>query len=185
MFSIDLEIWIAILIMTAMPVAMITDLTARRIPNLLTFPLLAAAILTRVLLQGWPGLALAVTGAFIAPIVLVLLHAGKRPGMGDLKLAAGVGAALGPITAVACMLATAVIGGVLAVVWMMKPGGMLADVLPACIPWISGSRKDESGERSSSTTSAPLTMPYAVAIGLGAFLILAVRSWTDHEVWFL
>lgn len=182
----NLEIWIAILIVVAMPVAMITDLSTRRIPNLLTFPLVVAAIATRIYFQGWPGLGLALTGAMLAPISLVILHGGKRPGMGDLKLAAGVGAALGPITAVASMLATALIGGVLAIVWMMRPGGLLADLLPTLLPRVAALGKNEPGAGSDSTTNNALqTMPYGVAIGLGAMLIMAVRLWTDHDVWFL
>ena len=105
--------------------------------------------------------------------------------MGDLKLAAGVGAALGPITAVVSMLATALIGGGLAMVWMMKPGGMLADLLPACLPRVFGSRWTSPSNESESTTPASQAMPYALAIGLGAFLVMAVRLWTDLEVWFL
>jgi prepilin peptidase CpaA len=180
-----LDIWVAILIVSTMPVAMITDLNSRRIPNLLTFPLLAAAIVVRIVFQGWPGLGLALVGAVFAPAILVLLHGGKGPGMGDLKLAAGVGAALGPITSVVSMLATAVIGGLLAVVWLLKPGGLFADFLPACFSSLPGFRKIASRKESSPTIQAPETMPYGVAIGLGAFLILAVRWWTGHNVWFL
>jgi prepilin peptidase CpaA len=180
-----LDIWVAILIVVTMPVAMITDLATRRIPNLLTFPLFAGAIVARIIFQGWPGLGLALAGAVFAPAILVLLHGGKGPGMGDLKLAAGVGATLGPLTSVVCMLATAVIGGVLAVVWMVKPGGLFADFLPALLSGLPGFRKSESKEEFDPTIQAPATMPYGVAIGLGAFLILAVRWWTDHDVWFL
>ena len=182
----SLEFWIASLIVAAVPVAMMTDLSARRIPNLLTFPLLAAAIAARVSFQGWPGLALALTGALFAPVTLLLLHGGRGPGMGDLKLAAGIGAALGPITAVVCMLATAVIGGALALVWMLRPGGMLADLIPACLPRIFASGKGAPVSESESTSTKSLdSMPYAIAIGLGAFLVMAVRLWTDHDLWFL
>jgi len=186
MLSMNLEIWVALLILAAMPVAMITDLSARRIPNLLTFPFLAAAVVARIHFQGWPGLALALTGAAFAPFTLALLHGGRGPGMGDLKLAAGVGAALGPITAVVSMLATAIIGGVLAFAWMMKPGGMLADLIPACVPLTSRLRKNVPAEEpDADEAKASDTLPYAVAIGLGAFLVMAVRLWTDHDLWFL
>ena len=182
----SLEIWISILIVVAMPLAMFTDLSARRIPNYLTFPLVVAAIVTRIQFQGWPGLALALTGAFLAPISLVILHGGKRPGMGDLKLAVGVGAALGPITAVVSMLATALIGGALALVWMMRPGGLLSELIPACFPRVAALGKNSPDNGAEQGPNHALeTMPYGVAIGLGAMLIMGVRLWTDHEVWFL
>lgn len=182
----NLEIWIAVLIVATMPVAMVTDLSSRRIPNFLTFPLVVAAIATRIHFQGLPGIGLALTGAILAPVSLVVLHGGKRPGMGDLKLAVGVGAALGPITAVVSMLATALIGGALALVWMMRPGGLLADLVPACLPWVTARGKNSSDPESDPKPNHALeTMPYGVAIGLGAMLIMAVRLWTDHDVWFL
>lgn len=182
----NLEFWIASLIVVAMPVAMFTDLSTRRIPNLLTFSLLIAAVAARILFQGWPGLALGLTGAVFAPISLLLLHGGRGLGMGDLKLAAGVGAAFGPITAVASMLATALIGGALALFLMLRPGGLLADLIPACLPRLVSSGKNVPVEGCETTqTDAPMTMPYAVAIGLGALLVMAVRLWTDHDVWFL
>lgn len=180
-----LDIWVALLITATVPVAMVVDVCTRRIPNLLTFPLLLLAIGARVILQGWSGLVLGLTGALLAPTVLWLLHGGRGPGMGDLKLAAGIGAVLGPITAVASMLATAIIGGLLAVVWMLKPGGPLSDMISLCLsglPWL-GSRLRRDSD--TSTVPGPMTFPYGVAIGLGALLILGIRWWTEHDVWFL
>lgn len=181
MHSMYLDISVALLIVATVPAAMVIDLSTRRIPNLLTFPLLAMAIVVRVILQGWPGLALALTGALFAPAVLLLLHAGKGLGMGDIKLAAGIGAVLGPITAVVSMLATAVIGGVLAVIWMLKSGGMLSMLLVG-VPGLGSKFQNHEHE---GDAPGPLTFPYGVAIGLGAFLVLTVRWCTEYDVWFL
>ena len=47
-----------------------------------------AAIIVRMFFQGWVGLVLALSGAVLAPALLLLMHGGRGIGMGDLKLAA-------------------------------------------------------------------------------------------------
>jgi hypothetical protein len=87
------------------------------------------------------------------------------------------------------MLATAVIGGVLAVIWMLKPGGMLSDLFwmfLAALPLVGSKFRSKLQAQSQKESDFnPLTFPYGVAIGLGAFLVLTVRWWTEYDVWFL
>jgi prepilin peptidase CpaA len=186
MIHTPLSIWCGVLTVILVGVAVITDLLWRRIPNFLTFSAFAVAIAVRISFQGWLGLGLALSGALLAPILLVLMHAGKGIGMGDLKLAAAVGAFLGPVLAVITMLVSAVAGGVLAIVWMLKPGGLLAPLFSTFLIGLPF-RGKRSGKSSpvAATRSAAATMPYGVAIGIGSFTTLAVCWWTGNEQWFL
>ena len=95
MNSTTLEYFYAVPIAVVVGIAIVTDLRSRRIPNTLTFPAIAIALLVRFALQGFLGLGLAAAGAVVAPVVLLAVHFGKGIGMGDLKLAAAVGAKLG------------------------------------------------------------------------------------------
>ena len=114
------------LTLVAVGIAMVTDLRSRRIPNLLTFPAMLVGILLRTTFQGWEGLGLSLCGLVGGPLLLLLLHTGRGLGMGDIKLAAAVGAILGPPLTLVAMLLTALAGGVLAIASQLRPGGVLA-----------------------------------------------------------
>lgn len=174
-----------VLTIVVVAVAVITDLLWRRIPNLLTLPALGFAIILRIAFQGWVGLGLALAGAFLAPTLLLIMHGGKGLGMGDLKLAAAVGAILGPALAVATMLFTAVAGGILGIVIMLKPGGQLRNLISVISIGLPFRKKKGEDESVPDDSPAVLTMPYGVAIGAGSLMTLAVYWWTGNENWFL
>jgi prepilin peptidase CpaA len=171
---------------------MITDLRSRRIPNLLTLPAFAIAIVVRLAFQGWVGFGLALGGALLAPLLLLAMHGGKGLGMGDLKLAMAIGAILGPVLAVTTMILAAVVGGFMGVALLARRGGIVRDFLIALsigLPFVkkAGGKSeaevvaDEDGDEE----AAPLTMPYGVALGVGSLITVAVCMWTGQEAWFL
>ena len=184
-----LSIWCSVLTMIVVVVAVVTDLRSRRIPNLLTFSAFGIAIVTRTFLQGWLGLGLALSGSVLAIGFLLLMHAGRGIGMGDLKLAGAVGAIVGPILGVVAVFASAIAGGVLALVWMMKPGGMLAPVVSTFfigLPFVKNKTVEQTEvELDATTPSRVECMPYGLAIGVGSILTVAVCWWTGNEKWFL
>lgn len=180
MISTSLSIWSGALTLLLLGAAVTTDLSLRRIPNALTFSAIAAAILVRLIAQGWPGVALALSGALLAPVLLLVLHAGKGLGMGDLKLSAAVGALVGPALAITAMLASTVAGGVLAVIVMMTPGGPLAHIASTFLiglPFVKTQSQENfsnAGHGPGTTAPAVATMPYGLAIAAGTLAALAV-----------
>lgn len=183
----SLPIWCATLTVVLVGMAMITDLRWRRIPNFLTLPAFVAAIVLRTVIQGWSGLGMALGGAVIAPLLLLLMHGGKGLGMGDLKLAMALGAILGPVLGVAAMLLTAVAGGFLGIIYSFKPGGFLSQFLSTIsigLPFASRQKEQSAPEKEDESRPAPLTMPYGVAIGVGTLVTLAVCWWTGQDTWF-
>jgi len=163
-------------------IAAATDLRRRRIPNWLTFPAIAAGWVLWASFLGWKGLAISVGGTFAAPLLLVLLHLGRGPGMGDIKLAAAVGSLLGPRLSPIAMLLAGVIGGFIALCCQLRSGGPLADALS---PFLVGIPRLErwvarGAVQGSSTAQA---IPYAIAIGLGAMVALAVFWCTEGQGW--
>jgi len=174
MSSTTLEYFYAVPIAIVVGIAMVTDLRSRRIPNSLTFPALAAALFVRVALQGWLGCGLALAGAVVAPLVLLLVHFGKGLGMGDLKLAAAVGAFFGPVPALVAMLVSAVLGGIIALALLLRRGQLLGDFLNLLligVPFLK--HKFDTPDSS----PAVMTMPYGVAIGIGSLTTLAGYTW--------
>jgi prepilin peptidase CpaA len=171
-----LEITCAVATAIVVVIAMVTDLRSRRIPNALTFTAFGVAVVVHLVFQGWLGLGLALAGAVSAPAVLLLVHLGRGLGMGDVKLAAAVGAFLGPMMAVAAMLCAAIIGGVLAIALLMRRGQLLAELFGLFlidIPFM----KIKPSIDPPATAPAVLTMPYGVAIGIGSLVTLVVYAW--------
>src|SRR5689334_13958026 len=106
----------------ALAVSLVTDLRSRRILDAVTLPALAVCLLLRMALgMGLSGLA----GAAVAlgPFLLVCAVGGM--GIGDVKLMAVAGAALGFPGALEAVLLVALAGGVqaaLAIAWALVRG---------------------------------------------------------------
>lgn len=188
MFESPLAIWCAGLTTVLVGLAITTDLLWRRIPNSLTFPAFFAALILRIYFQGWLGLGLALSGAVLAPTLLLIMHGGRGIGMGDLKLAAAVGAIVGPILAVAAMFLSAIAGGILAIGVLLTYGSPLRNLLSTFsigLPFRKKKAQQSDSNPETTGDSIPKTIPYGVAIGVGSLLTLVVSWWTGYESWFL
>ena len=185
MIHTPMSIWCITLTTIVVAVAVTTDLLWRRIPNFLTFPAFALAVVVRVFFQGWTGLGLALAGAALAPVLLLLLHGGKGIGMGDLKLTAVIGAALGPAMAVVMVLLTAVAGGFISIAAMLKSGGQLAWLVSMVSIGLPFRRTKEEANAPVDSRPSIEAIPYGIAIGAGSLMTMAVYWWTGNENWFL
>lgn len=172
-----LELLCAIPIALVVGTAIITDLRWRRIPNSLTFPALAAALIIRIAFQGWTGLGLALAGAVIAPLMLLFFHFGRGLGMGDLKLAAAVGAFFGPVPAVVAMFATSILGGLLAMALLMQRGQILREMTGLFLVGLPFLKHKKPADPPADNRPVVTTMPYGVAIGIGSLMTLAGYAW--------
>lgn len=180
MHATTLETLCAVSTSIVVVVAIVTDLRSRRIPNVLTFTAFGLALLARVYFQGWLGLGIALCGAVVAPGVLLLMHMGRGLGMGDLKLAAAVGAFLGPKLALVSMIAAMVAGGILAIALLMRRGQLMAEFFSLCLiglPFVKARKSADQPAPAPAGAEAALTMPYGVAIGIGSLATLAVVTW--------
>jgi prepilin peptidase CpaA len=168
------------LITTVVVVALaaIVDVSRRRIPNVITFPGMALGLAFWLRFDGWAGGLLAVGGAVVSPLVLILVHAGHRPGMGDVKLAAAVGSLLGPAVGGIAVLVSAVVGGALAIVSAMRPGTTTARMMGTFLIGVPILERFYSGsEVVSDEPLGTIPIPYGVAIGLGSILTVGGLCW--------
>src|SRR5690606_41597083 len=93
-----LPVFLVVLAASAASIAVYTDLKARRIPDWLTLPTLATALLGRLAMAGISGplgLLDGLLGLAVAFLAFFLLALGGGMGMGDVKLMAAIGAILG------------------------------------------------------------------------------------------
>jgi prepilin peptidase CpaA len=105
--------------------AAMTDVRDRRIPNRLTYPAMVAGLVTQAAVHGWRGLLLGVAGGLIFGGLFLIFHMVRAMGAGDVKLATALGCIIGPAGSWQVMFATAVAGGVLAIVVMVFTGRVL------------------------------------------------------------
>jgi prepilin peptidase CpaA len=102
--------------------AAISDVRERRIPNRLTYPAMLAGLVLQTVLHGWKGLLLGAGGGLFFGGVFLLFYVVRAMGAGDVKLAAALGCIVGSSAALQLMFATAVAGGCLATLVMLRSG---------------------------------------------------------------
>ena len=101
-------------------VAVATDLTNHRIPNLLLWPALSLALMLHIMSGGIAGLTTAAGGLTLGLAMLLPVYALGGMGAGDVKLLGVVGSFLGPWGAVVAGMATMMAGailGITVIVW--------------------------------------------------------------------
>src|SRR5262249_10565858 len=103
-------------------IACVCDLRTRRIPNLLTFGGAALGIAYSLAASGAGGLWTSVGGWLTGAALLFPLFALGGMGAGDVKLAACLGAWLGPMASLYVALYSAILGGVMALVVALATG---------------------------------------------------------------
>ena len=151
----------------------IWDLSTRRIPNLLTGPVLLAGLAWASWIGGLAGLADATVGCLLLALPYVLLFVFAGGGAGDAKLMGAIGAWLGVLNGVVALVSVAVCGAVLAVAFALakkKLRHVLANLARmASIVVLTVVARGRLGDPSPllAQTEDMQTMPYGVGIFAG------------------
>jgi prepilin peptidase CpaA len=112
---------IAILVMGNVVAAGI-DLRTRRVPNVLTMGMAIAGIAIAAAGDGRVGVLAALGGCALGAALMMPGHIFGATGAGDVKLLAASGTLLGPSLTLRAFVATAIAGGLLAVVVAVRRG---------------------------------------------------------------
>jgi prepilin peptidase CpaA len=102
--------------------AAVTDMLSRRIPNWLTLSGVLGGLLLHTATGGFGGFKLSAGGMLLGFGSYLVLYSLRAMGAGDVKLMAAVGAILGPSNWVSVFVATALAGGILAMVLIVVKG---------------------------------------------------------------
>jgi len=153
--------------LAAVFVASVIDWRSRRIPNALTFPLAFAALIANVVVGGWSGGLSSGLGLVFGLAFFLLLMLLGAMGPGDVKLMAGLGALLGAVNVFWIGLFTAVMGGVLAVLYSLGRGSLprMANRSWRLVKFIVFTGRMPKAEELQASRED--YMPYALAIALG------------------
>ncbi len=159
------------LLLALLALATRADLRARRIPNALTFPMMAGGIVLGAAFGGFDGLKEHALGAALGLGMLMPLYIMRWMGAGDVKLMAAVGALMGTQFVWFACLWSAVFGAGIAVTGFIhtRRMGMALAYL-----YYSGLRS-----QGGSFLKSSWRMPYAPAIAMGSLVVLAGVRWID------
>ncbi|MEW5773584.1 MAG: prepilin peptidase [Thermodesulfobacteriota bacterium] len=175
---------VAITLASVLAAAVVADLRARRIPNLLTLPACLGFLLLRLVLFGPEGFVAGLAGLGLGLGLMLPAYGLGVMGGGDAKLMAAVGAALGPAGVLWSFLFTSVFGGAYALaVLLFRPAGRAA--LRRALAGLAGTALAlRAGGGLHYAAPAPeRTLPrlcygLAIAAGTSLYLFLALtRAW--------
>jgi prepilin peptidase CpaA len=158
--------------------AAVWDVRQHRIPNWLTLPGIVAGIVLRSALLGWKGFSSAVAGCVLAGGVLLLFYMIRAMGAGDVKLMAAIGSLVGPGQAMNIVLATAICGGVIGIVYALYCGRMWSTVKNvASILKFHALAGVQTHPEFNLDNPEVLRVPYGLAIALGTSYVFLTMWW--------
>jgi prepilin peptidase CpaA len=156
--------------------AAITDVTTRRIPNVLTFGAAAGALLVQGVSNGVPGVIDAGAGWLTGFIILFPLFFVRGMGAGDVKLVAALGSWFGPADAIWLALYSSIAGGLVGVPYALARGYMrtaLGNMRVIGTHWFVNGLQPVPGI--SLENPERLRLPYAIPILIGTAVTLWLR----------
>ena len=154
----------------------IFDVSTRRIPNLLTGPVLLLGLIWASWIGGWAGLGESLLACVVLALPYILLFIFAGGGAGDAKLMGALGAWLGWVNGVAVLVAVSFSAIVLAVCFALARRQLrsvlatVAGLIWHMLSFVRGfvklgiNAKPEGRKRS----EGELTVPYGLAIFAGA-----------------
>jgi len=161
--------------MAGVMVAVLFDLKFRKVPNALTFSMVAFGIILNVWTQGPSGIVFSSLGLVCGVFFLFLPFSVGGVGGGDVKLMGAVGSLLGAVMTFQIFLATAVFGGLISLYAMFrqKTFGKSLQGIKDRILYFMITRKVVP-ETPSATRTESSGIPYACAIFCGTLFVLVL-----------
>lgn len=167
-----IDVLLQVLLLATALAGAVADVVRRRIPDWITYPALVAGVALHAIGHGFgalfeSGVISSVSGAGFCAVVFGVFWLWKKGfGAGDVKLMAALGAMTGFVQALTLAMATALIGALLAL-------GRIVLGPEALGLW---KRKEPEAEAAAAgRRKRPMTIPYAVAIALGALWAVLTR----------
>ncbi|MGI9101708.1 MAG: A24 family peptidase [Terriglobales bacterium] len=158
--------------------AAISDVRQRRIPNALTYSSALAGIAVQTAAYGWRGLVSSVAGGVCFGGLLLVFYLIRAMGAGDVKLAAALGCIVGLGASVQVMLATAISGGIFAIVFMVWSRNT-GEILRSTVSVLGFHARHGFKAHPVINLDNPKTvrMPYGIAFAAGTLY------WTIGSLW--
>jgi prepilin peptidase CpaA len=149
------------------------DVRYRRIPNAFVLATLISGLTLNFIMGGLQGGLYSAGGCVLAFILMFMLHVFGAMGAGDVKLFAAVGSVLGAQLVLPTFVVVVLTGGVLALVSVLR-SGVFATTMHRVLQILVGLLPGWQMPKFSVPADRRLTIPYGVAITIGAIIATAI-----------
>lgn len=154
----------------------VCDARTRRIPNLLTFPVMLIGLGLHMA-GGWREGLSSLGALVVCGLVFLIFYLAGGMGAGDVKLIAAEGCLLGLSNAVALLALTAIAGGVLAIAYAAFRGKVRETCMNVLALVSHHARRGlQAHPELHVLNAATLRLPYALAIGAGSVTTLYLQT---------
>ena len=149
------------------------DVRYRRIPNPFVFATLISGLTMNFALGGLQGGLSSIGGCVLAFTLMFMLHVFGAMGAGDVKLFAAIGSVLGAQLVLPTFVIVVLTGGVLALVSVLR-SGVFTTTMHRVLQILVGLLPGWQMPKFSVPADRRLTIPYGVAITIGAIIATAI-----------
>jgi len=169
--AIFLQNWPVKLVCLLLIVAAYIDGKQLKVPNWLTFPMIAAGLAYNTWLAGWGGLGSALLGMVVGLACLLPLYSVGGMGAGDVKLMAGVGAWVGAKVTFYAFCVSTVVGAVMAIAMVLYRRDVkkhYTNLLVIINEWLDVRNPQKLSELAAKRKPRMLLLPYGIPICIGS-----------------
>ncbi|NNE01031.1 MAG: prepilin peptidase [Pirellulaceae bacterium] len=173
------ENWTVWFVTVVLVVAAVIDGAILKVPNWLTFPFIAMGWIHWTIQSGMSGLGFSLLGTFVGMILLLVLRNVGGMGAGDVKLLAGVGAWLGAIVTLWAFAATAIVGGVMALIMILRSGNWhkhYAMAYQIIEEWKTIRKPSELSKIARERKPTMYLLPYGIPMAIGSIAYFAIAG---------
>src|SRR5215475_8745338 len=149
------------------------DVRYRRIPNPIVLATLISGLVMNVTLGGFSGGLNSVGGCLLAFILMFILHVFGAMGAGDVKLFAAIGSLLGAQLVLPTFVVVVLTGGLLALISVVR-SRVFTTTMHRVLQVLVGLLPGWQMPKFSVPADRRLTIPYGVAITIGAIIATAI-----------
>ena len=175
------ENWTVWFVTVVLIVAAVIDGAILKVPNWLTFPFIIMGWVHWTIQGGFgpSGLLYSLLGTFVGMMLLLVLRNVGGMGAGDVKLLAGVGAWLGAIVTLWAFAATAIVGGIMAIIMIARSGNwrkhqaMAYQILEE---WKTIRKPSELSKIARKRKPDMYLLPYGIPMAIGSIIYFAVAG---------
>ena len=149
------------------------DVRYRRIPNAFVLATLISGLTLNIAMGGFNGGVNSLGGCVLAFILMFMLHVFGAMGAGDVKLFAAIGSVIGAQLVLPTFVVVVLIGGLLALVTVLR-SGVFGTTMHRVLQILVGLLPGWQMPKFSVPADRRLTIPYGVAITIGAIIATAI-----------
>ncbi|MBM4764493.1 prepilin peptidase [Bacillus sp. B15-48] len=157
--------FIQIILLITVVISLVTDLKNRKILNIVTLPAIMIGFVYYSVTLGWEGFQFSGLGFLLGFFVLLIPYLLGGMGAGDVKLMAAIGALMGASFVFYSFVFTALIGGIISVILIVKKYGFVYSLRSFLINIVF--LKGIFTSLKNADKNSSIVFPYGVAITIG------------------